>query len=614
MTPGATRYPRLFTSITLAGKSLRNRIVFPAVLPNFAINNRVSDRMINYYAERAIGGAAMLVTEGLSVHTTSVPQPWVATIFDPANFDGFQRMASAVESQDCRLIGQLWHVGRQQLWNPITAPVGVSALPDAYSWSVPHVMTSADIAIIVESFVTSAATLQRAGFSGVELHGGHGYLISQFMSSWSNVRDDEYGGDTTGRTRFVREIIAGIRTVCGPQFIVGLKMAGDERVKGGIDPAEAARLIDCIASETPPDYVGFAQGNFSLSLEDHTPDMHYPHGPYLGLQRELRAACRGVPVLAFGRITNALEAERCLNDGTGDLVGLGRVIVADAAFPEKTRTGRDAEIRPCIFCQVCWGEIHAGKPMACVHNPELATAGEANWQPSISPKTRSAVIVGAGVAGLEAAWIAASRGHSVTLLTSGEAGGKARLEASLPGRAEVAQVYEFQRARAIACGVKIVQSESARAETIAALGASHVILATGSTMRPPPSLEPGSDPGVSLRDYVARSAATTKLDATAVLFDFDHTPAVYAAAELLGQRYTKVVLITPRTQLGRGVSYTGILGVYRRLYEHRTEIVTAALPVQFKAGVLSYANAFNGDRHEIRDVALFTWATPRIAD
>src|SRR5574340_292537 len=196
---------RLFTPFELAGKRLKNRIVFPAVLSIYALQNRVTQRLIDYYAARAEGGAAMLITEGLAIHPSSVPQPAVATVFEPENFSGFERMAEAVERHDCRLLGQLWHVGRQALWNPVDAPVGVSSLPDAYSWSVPHVMDRGEIRALVEAYVSSARTLQRAGFSGVELHGGHGYLITQFLSPWSNVRDDDYGGDLERRTRFVRD-------------------------------------------------------------------------------------------------------------------------------------------------------------------------------------------------------------------------------------------------------------------------------------------------------------------------------------------------------------------------------------------------------------------------
>lgn len=606
---------QLFTPFQLAGKRLKNRIVFPAVLSIYAQQNRVTQRLIDYYAARAVGGAAMLITEGLAVHPSSVPQPSVATIFDPANFEGFQRMADAVERHDCRLLGQLWHVGRQALWNPVDAPVGVSSLPDAYSWSVPHVMNPGEIRAIAEAYVRSARTLKRAGFSGVELHGGHGYLITQFLSPWSNVRDDEYGGDVERRTRFVREIAAGIRAECGADFIVGLKMSGDEGVKGGIDADEAGRIAARLAKAGGLDYLGFAQGNFSPSLEDHTPDMNYPAGPFMGLQKRLREHARPVAVLAFGRVLDAAHAEQILADGVGDLVAMGRALVADAALPNKAESGQSGKTRPCIFCNVCWAEIHAGKPIACIHNPQLGTPDEATWTPARAASKRRVVVVGSGVAGLEAAWVAASRGHEVTLLGSRDAGGKARLESLLPGRAEVAKVFEFQLARAREAGVRLELGAPASAETVAALKPDTAVLATGSKMRPPATLAADSDPCVDARDLVARLGGDrSKRAGTAVLFDQDHGAGVYALADLLAATYDRLVLITPRTQLGRAVAYVNLLGVYRRLYKARAEIVVASIPMGFKGGVLTHTNAFNGDEQTIRDVALFTYATPRIAN
>jgi 2,4-dienoyl-CoA reductase-like NADH-dependent reductase (Old Yellow Enzyme family) len=606
---------QLFTPFELAGRRLRNRIVFPAVLSNFARENRVTPRLVDYYAERAAGGAAMLVTEGLSIHASSVPQPNVATVFDPANFDGFQRLAAAVEEQDCRLLGQLWHVGRQQLWSPVDAPVGVSALPDAYSWSVPHVMTADEIGAIAHAFIEAARTLQRAGFSGVELHGGHGYLITQFLSPWSNVRDDGYGGDVEGRTRFVREIVAGIRAGCGSGFIVGLKMPGDERVPGGIDGDEAGRIAARLAAAGGLDYVAFAQGNFSPSLEDHTPDMHYPPGPFMALQKRLRGHARPIPVLALGRVLDAAHAERLLGEGVGDLIGMGRALVADAALPAKALAGQAAATRPCIFCNVCWAEIHVGKPIACIHNPQLGTAGEAAWRPSAAARKRRVVVVGSGVAGLEAAWVAASRGHAVTLLGSREAGGKARLEALLPGRAEVAKVFEFQLARAREAGVAFASGPPATAAQIAALRPDAVVLATGSGMRRPPTLAAESDAGTDAWTLVADlGAAPGRRAGTAVLFDHDHAAGVYALADLLASVYDRLVIVTPRTQLGRNVAYVGLLGVYRRLYRAGVEIVVAAVPKRFAAGRVVHANAFTGEERTIDDVALFAYATPRLAD
>jgi len=606
-------FPLLFRPFELAGRRLRNRIVFPATLANYASGNAVTGRLIDYYAERARGGAGMIVTEGLSVHASSVPQPSVVTLFEPGNADGLQRLAAAVEREDCRLIGQLWHVGRQQLWNPVLSPVGVSPEPDAYSWTVPHVLDVDEIRALVEAFVSSARCLARAGFSGVELHGAHGYLITQFLSPWSNTRDDAYGGDRVRRLRFVREIIAGIRAECGNGFILGLKMPGNEGVAGGIDPVEAAGVVRLLAEAGGPDYLAFSQGNFSLSLEDHVPDLTFRPGPFLDIHKALKAHAGAIAVMALGRVLGPHEAEACLRDSGVDLVATGRALVSDAAWPDKAQRGRADEIRPCIFCNVCWGEIHAGKPMACIHNPHLAMSGEVAWAPAAAAQGKTVVVVGAGVAGLEAAWVAAARGHRVLLFGhSPEPGGKARLEAALPGRAEVAKVYDYQRGRAERHGVAFRLGQWATVEAIAAERPDAVILATGAAMRRPAGFAAESG-GIDLRSYLSAPQIEEPTEGTAVLFDQDHAAATYAAADLLARRFARLVLITPRTQLARNVAYVSAIGVYRRLYGAGAEIVLASTLRWFEHGTLAYANAFTGRETRIDGVALLVWSTPRLA-
>jgi len=622
-------YERLLSPLRLGGVTARNRIVFTATLPNYAAAGKVTERTLAYYAERAKGGTGMIVTEGLPVHPTTLPQPWVITPYDEAAMDGLKRLAEAVEGAECRLIGQLWHVGRQQLWNPIVSPVGVSDEPDAYSWTVPHVLRVEEIAGLVEAFVAAARRLKEAGFSGVELHGAHGYLITQFLSPWSNKRDDAYGGDLDGRLRFVREVAAGIRSACGAGFVQGLKLPGLEGVPGGIGIPEAQEIVSALAADGILHYFAFSQGNFSLSLEDHVPDLNYPQAPFLRVPAALRPHARGIPVMALGRIGSPELAEAALRDGAADLIGLSRALVSDAAWADKVRSGRAAEIRPCIFCNACWGEIHAGKPLACIHNPRLATSGEATWTPGRAASRKTLAVVGAGVAGLEAAWTAAARGHRVVLFgASAEAGGEARLEARLPGRAEVARVFDYQERQARRHGVEFRLGAAARLADVRDLRPDRVIVATGAAMRRPASLGPASlgpaslgpaAPGESLRDYVRRTTegtvhAENRPQGAAVLFDQDHTPATYAAADLLAQRYRQVVLVTPRVQLGRLVPYVSLIGVYRRLYRAGVRIVLAATLAGVERGRVTLRNVFSGEEETVSDVACLLWSTPRTAE
>ena len=174
---------------------------------------------------------------------------------------------------------------------------------------------------------------------------------------------------------FVHEVARGIRDTCGADYVIGLKMPADEGVEGGIDPEEAERITGHFASLTPIDYFAYGQGNFSLSLENHVPDMYFRPGHFIELPQRMRRAANGIPVMALGRIGTAPLAERVVSEGFGDLVGMARAQVSDAALANKWKEGREADVRPCIFNNYCWGEVHAGKPLVEFHNPQLGAAG-----------------------------------------------------------------------------------------------------------------------------------------------------------------------------------------------------------------------------------------------
>ncbi len=183
-------FPRLFSSLEVGARTLRNRVVLSATLTNFGAGHRVTERWTNFLAERAKGGCGTIVTEVIAVDPAALSHGAIVTGYDKENEDGFKRTAEAVEGAGACLIAQLWHPGRQQLWSPVWSPKGISDQPDAYSWTVPHVMTTDELRQVIEEYVSVAQRLKRCGFGGAELHGAHGYLISQILSPWSNQRSD----------------------------------------------------------------------------------------------------------------------------------------------------------------------------------------------------------------------------------------------------------------------------------------------------------------------------------------------------------------------------------------------------------------------------------------
>jgi hypothetical protein len=472
-------------------------------------------------------------------------------------------------------------------------------------------MSTDDMRQLADRYVEVAGRLKRCGFGGVELHGAHGYLITQILSPWSNQRTDKYGGSLENRVRFVREVAHAIRQTCGSDFVIGLKMPGDEGVAGGIDPEEAARITSLLAPDRVLNYFAYSQGNFTLSLETHVPDMYFRHGHFLNIHKKLRPAASGTPVMAIGRIATPAEAEAAIAEGACDLVGLTRALIADADWPAKARDGRTSEIRPSSYDNFCWGEIHAGKPLAEINNPQLGQKGESGWRTPAASKKRRVVVVGAGPAGLQAATVAAQAGHDVTLFSrSKRVGGKLNWEISLPGRSEYHGLIGWLERQAHKAGVKIEAGEMADLDTVLTIRPDRVIVATGSHQRRPDNFR---GEGIAARDWNPQSAKD-RLKGTAVLFDMDHSAATYGVADGLAQRYSRVLLLTPRTQIARNVNYCSAIGVYRRLYEAKVEIVLAAEPVALTNSVLAWRNAFTGQAGEIDDVALFVWSTPRLAD
>jgi thioredoxin reductase len=491
-------------------------------------------------------------------------------------------------------------------------------LPDDLSGTVPRALTAGEIRRMNEEFAQSAARLKRCGFSGVEISCGHGHLFHQFLSPWSNAREDEYGGDLAGRTRLVAEMIAAVRGACGKDFIVGLKLPGDDGVPGGIGPDEASRITALLVAPRTIDYVTFAQGSHARSLEMHVPDDHEPRIAYRELFRTLRASTHGIPLMALGRITDPAEADALIAAGEAEFVQLGRALVTDPAWPMKARHERARDIRYCVSCNNCWYMGAAfGQSLSCDNNPRVAMINEVDYRPPPAAVKKHVVIAGAGVAGMEAAWIACARGHRVTVFSaSGKIGGKARLRAQLPGGEAISSVYDYQHTEALRAGVQFELGKTVTVDTILALRPDSVILATGASMIPPRWLPPHAlDIVIDLRSAMQDlQPFITRQQGTAVIYDMDFSEGVYACAEKLHALFDRVVIMTPNETIAGETAIVTRQGIHRRLSIKGIEVMTLHEPRwsdDVEDGRLNVVQVYTGAVTVLHQVAFFAYATPR---
>jgi len=387
-----------------------------------------------------------------------------------------------VREQGAAIFAQLNHGGREHnpliTRRPLVAP---SPIVSPKGGEVPHELTLEEIVEIVRSFADAATRALAAGFQGVEVHAGHGYLLQQFLSPWSNHRTDAYGGSVEHRMRMLVEVLQAVRAAVPRPAVLGVRISADEFAPGGLGVPQMQEIAARIVDTGLIDYLSVSQGSYA-DPGSFIPDASFGHLPFVHLTRAIREVVTTVPIVAVGSIVTPDEAESVLAEGAADLVGMTRAHISDPHLMRKVVQERTADIRQCILCnQGCFGRLLKGIDISCVQNP--AVGRERDWPQDPVPATehpRRVVVVGAGPGGLECAWVAAARGHDVTLLEAEEhLGGTVRTMAEQDEHREWRHVVSWRERMLAQHGVQVRTGVTADALTIEALRPNTVVVATG---------------------------------------------------------------------------------------------------------------------------------------
>jgi 2,4-dienoyl-CoA reductase-like NADH-dependent reductase (Old Yellow Enzyme family)/thioredoxin reductase len=469
---------KLFSPFTINNIHLKNRIVMPA-LASFLIKDdgSISDAAVEHYRRRAAGGPAMVIMEACAVSPEGVVSPHQAVIYDDRFIDGLAMIARAMKAEGAVPAVQIHHGGRQTSAKVIgRKPLAPSPLPCPTIRGEVEPLTIDGIQQLVEKFGDAAARAYQAGFEMIEIHGAHGYLVNQFLSRFSNIREDEYGKDVAGRTRFATEIVTLVRQRVGDDFPISFKISAEEYVDSGLTTKESIEILKILVA-AGVDVIQVSAGN-DVTPEWISQPMFMQKACLVESASQVKEAL-DVPVMAVGRINDPQIAEEIIEQQKADLVCIGRGLLADPEMPKKAKEGRLDEIRTCIACNTCMQSIFKRGRIECLVNPMLGREKEMAFIPTKNPK--KVMVVGGGPGGLNVAWVAAKRGHDVHVYERRSELGGQLVPGSTPGhKAELRSLIRFQKKQAELFGVKCHLNREVRAEDIEAFKPDVVILATGS--------------------------------------------------------------------------------------------------------------------------------------
>lgn len=465
---------KLFEPGMIGKLRIKNRIILAPMLLGYGQDYYITEEYTAFLKEVAKGGVGLIITGAARVFEEAGILTGSLGIFDDKFIPSLRQMLQSLKPYKCKIFMQINHAGtRGSERDSSLIPVAPSAIAHPRTGVVPKELSKEEIEHFLQTFTEAARRIRETGFDGIEIHGSHGYLVNQFLSPRTNKRTDEYGGSVINRARFACDLVKRIRKEVGPDFPISFRICGDEYVEGGVrlnDAVKYARLL----AEAGVDVLHVSAGSGETHQWQIPTFMHEP-GCLTHLASNIKKAVE-IPIIAVGKLGDPLVAERVLIDGKADFIAMGRPLLADHELPNKAKEGRLADIRPCIYCNLGCSHIRLDGKTSCTVNPACGRELVYRLKPALSRKR--IVVVGGGLAGMEASRVLAERGHEVTLYEkTDKLGGQWNILIQYQPR--VAVLTEYLSRELKKANVKVMLGTEVKTQLLKQIKPDAVVIATG---------------------------------------------------------------------------------------------------------------------------------------
>lgn len=607
MSEEVNQYKYLFSPFKLGNVEIKNRFVFLPHWPNFSRDGLPTETTMRYYAERAKGGAGLIITESQSAHPKGQMTPGFILAYDKKTVPHLKKLTGMVHDSGAKIFGQLTHQGHTTLMQPPQLLFAPTQMPEPYSRYNTKEMEIEDIKEVIDYFALAAARQRESGFDGIELKVGHDGLLRSFVSPFFNQRDDEYGGTYEKRFQILREMIGAIRREVGEDYPIGVRLCLDEFTPWGYSLDYGLRLAKTL-EQAGITYINTDSGTFS-SFYMEIPPMVIPLGFAVYMSAELKKVV-DIPVIAFGRLNDPVQAETILAEGNADLIGMCRQLVCDPETPNKAYEGRLDDIRHCIACNDgCIYQVMRENPLHCIQNPGAGREKEFGLGTiKAASNKKKIMIIGGGIAGMKAAEIAAIRGHKVKLFEkTDQLGGQILLAEKLPYRVEVAEVSRYLKLQLERYKADIVLNKEVKIKDIDIENPDIVIVATGSYPYIPP-IKGADDTMINIMDVRHALMNPETIGKRVVVLDKDGHWQGGGICEYALSLGSEVYAVTPSWQIGIDLQPSNSHMLHMRLYENGVKIMATHEIHSVDKRAVVIENIFNHEKQTINDVDTLIYA------